>query len=99
MVEQSQPQQQLTNVVELEEQYQQPELTNHESQQQPISSDIEIKQQTEQSKDGNIEQNLRDRCSHISENDNVLIRLPSSQEKFIKLSKNGWESNFPNLII
>ena len=47
MVEQSQPQQQLTNVVELEEQYQQPELTNHESQQQPISSDIEIKQQTE----------------------------------------------------
>ena len=93
MVEQSQPQQQLTNVVELDKQYQQSESTNHESQQQPISSDAEIKQQTEQTEqlkdDDNIDQKLKDRCSHISENDNVLIRLPSSQEKFIKLSKNG----------
>lgn len=37
-----------------------------------------------------IERKYDIRCDFISEGDSVLIRLPSLQEKVIKLSKNGF---------
>ena len=45
-----------------------------------------------------IERKYDIRCDFISEGDSVLIRLPSLQEKVIKLSKNGFVGSLKRLI-